>query len=38
MAMAKVFARVCHMQLNQELRSSLRTDALGVLVPTVIRR
>jgi hypothetical protein len=31
MAMAQVFARVCHMQLNQELRDSLRTDALGVL-------
>ena len=24
MAMAKVFARVCHMQLNQDLRTSLR--------------
>ena len=36
MAMAKVFARVCHMQLNQELRDSLRTDALDVLGdPTV---
>jgi hypothetical protein len=31
MAMAQVFARVCHMQLNQELRDSLRTDALDVL-------
>src|SRR5262249_4440360 len=31
MAMAKVFARVCHMQLNQELRDSLRTDVLDVL-------
>ena len=31
MAMAQVFARVCHMQLNQELRDSLRTDALGML-------
>jgi hypothetical protein len=31
MAMAQVFARVCHMQLNQELRDSLRTDALPVL-------
>jgi hypothetical protein len=37
MAMAQVFARVCHMQLNQELRDSLRTDALGVLGdPTVV--
>ena len=37
MAMAQVFARACHMQLNQELRSSLRTDALGVLGdPTVV--
>jgi hypothetical protein len=38
MAMAQVFARVCHMQLNQELRDSLRTDALGVLDygPTVV--
>jgi hypothetical protein len=37
MAMAQVFARVCHMQLNQELRSSLQTDALGVLGgPTVV--
>jgi hypothetical protein len=36
MAMAKVFAGVCHMQLNQELRDSLRTDALDVLGdPTV---
>jgi hypothetical protein len=36
MAMAQVFARVCHMQLNQELRDSLRTDALGMLGdPTV---
>ena len=24
MAMAQVFARVCHMQLNQDLRTSLR--------------
>jgi hypothetical protein len=31
MAMAQLFARVCHMQLNQELRDSLRTDALEVL-------
>ena len=37
MAMAQVFARACHMQLNQELRDSLRTDALGVLGdPTVV--
>ena len=37
MAMAQVFARVCHMQLNQELRDSLRTDALDVLGdPTVV--
>jgi hypothetical protein len=37
MAMAQVVARVCHMQLNQELRDSLRTDALGVLGgPTVV--
>src|SRR6516225_3444057 len=37
MAMAQVFARVCHMQLNQELRSSLRTDALDALDdPTVV--
>jgi hypothetical protein len=37
MTMAQVFARVCHMQLNQELRDSLRTDALGVLGdPTVV--
>ena len=36
MAMAQVFAKVCHMQLNQELRDSLRTDALDVLGdPTV---
>jgi hypothetical protein len=36
MAMAQVFAMVCHMQLNQELRDSLRTDALEVLGgPTV---
>jgi hypothetical protein len=36
MAMAKVFARVCHMQLNQELCDSLRTDVLDVLGdPTV---
>ena len=36
MAMAQVFARACHMQLNQELRDSLRTDALEVLGgPTV---
>ena len=31
MSMAKVFARICHMQLNQELRDSLRTDVLDVL-------
>jgi hypothetical protein len=31
MAMAQVFARVCHMQLNQDLRTNLRTDALEVL-------
>jgi hypothetical protein len=37
MAMAQVFASVCHMQLNQELRDSLRTDALGMLGnPTVV--
>jgi hypothetical protein len=37
MAMAKVFARVCHMQLNQDLRDSLRTDVLDVLGdPTVV--
>jgi hypothetical protein len=37
MAMAQVFARVCHMQLNQELRDSLRTDALDKLGdPTVV--
>jgi hypothetical protein len=36
MAMAQVFARACHMQLNQELRSSLRTDALGVLGDTTV--
>jgi hypothetical protein len=37
MAMAQVFARVCHMQLNQELRDSLRTDALEELGdPTVV--
>jgi hypothetical protein len=37
MAMAQVFARVCHMHLNQELRTSLRTEALGVLGhPTVV--
>jgi hypothetical protein len=37
MAMAKVFARICHMQLNQELRHSLRTHVLDVLGdPTVI--
>jgi hypothetical protein len=36
MAMAQVFARVCHMQLNQELRDSLRTNALDLLGdPTV---
>ena len=36
MAMAKVFARVCHMQLNQELSDGLRTDVLDVLGdPTV---
>jgi tungstate transport system substrate-binding protein len=36
MAMAKVFARICHMQLNQELRDSLLTDVLDVLGdPTV---
>src|SRR5262245_413962 len=35
-AMAQELARVCHMQLNQELRTSLRTDALEVLGgPTV---
>ena len=31
MAMAQVFARVCHMQLNQYLRTSLRTHALELL-------
>src|SRR5215831_14544112 len=37
MAMAQVFAKVCHLQLNQERRDSLRTDALGVLDdPTVV--
>src|SRR5262249_61994336 len=37
MAMAQVFARVCHIQLNQELRDSLRTDTLGALGdPTVV--
>jgi hypothetical protein len=37
MAMAQVFARVCHMQFHQELRDSLRTDALEKLGdPTVV--